>query len=377
MNDQQRQQSESTGRPGSFLCSEEHVPQRARFPVIDAHNHLWANWEGVDAVVRVMDAVGVVAYCDLTANLELAWVEGGYAFEVRPFDDFLKHAVQRYPGRFYGFTMARFAHPVGKPLFTDHRRFVAECIEMLQQHVVQGARGLKLLKELGLHYVDGEGRLITADDPRLAPIWAECARMQIPVLIHQADPYGFFQPVQPENEHYSTLLKYPSWSFCDARYPSFETLQHHYRNLVRRNPDTTFLLPHMANWPEKLTYVGDWLDECPNAYCDFSARIDELGRQPYSARDFLIRYQDRIYFGTDMPASEAMYRCYFRFLETYDEDFIPPDYDGTFGRHRWRIHGLGLPDEVLRKLYHENALKLVPGLARDVGDRIKTTKQEK
>jgi predicted TIM-barrel fold metal-dependent hydrolase len=134
---------------------------------------------------------------------------------------------------------------------------------------------------------------------------------------------------------------------------------------VRNHPSTTFLLPHVANYAENLTYVGKLLDNNPNVHIDFSARCDELGRQPYSAREFLINYQDRVYFGTDMPASTEMYRFYFRFLETFDECLIPPDYDGTFERYRWRVHGLGLPDQVLKKLYYENALKLIPGLEDD------------
>jgi predicted TIM-barrel fold metal-dependent hydrolase len=163
------------------------------------------------------------------------------------------------------------------------------------------------------------------------------------------------------------MLKYPDWSFADtARFPRFADLQRQYRNLIRRHPRTTFLLPHMANWPENLAYVAALLDECPNAYVDFSARLDELGRQPHSTREFLIRYQDRVYFGTDMPASCAMYRCTFRFLETYDEWFIPPDYDGTFDRYRWHICGIGLPPETLARIYYANALKLIPGLKEDL-----------
>ncbi len=122
----------------------------------------------------------------------------------------------------------------------------------------------------------------------------------------------------------------------------------------------------MGNFPANLSYVGRVLDENPNVYIDFSARMDELGRQPYSAREFFIRYQDRILFGTDMPVSAEMYRCYFRFLETFDEYFFAPDYDGTFDRHRWPIYGIGLPREVLAKIYYKNALKVIPGLKEDL-----------
>jgi predicted TIM-barrel fold metal-dependent hydrolase len=271
--------------------------------------------------------------------------------------------VTRYPGRFFGFTTATFTRPVDQPLFTDHRCFVDETIGMLRDHVHRGARGLKILKELGLRYRDGGGAIVFADDPRLTPVWDEAASLGVPVLIHQADPYGFFEPVTPDNEHYGTMLKYPSWSFADPVYPRFDELQLHCRNLVRNHPRTTFILPHVANYPENLAFVAELLDACPNVHIDLSARLDELGRQPRTARQFIIKYQDRILFGTDMPATTAMYRFYFRFLETFDEYFIPPDYDGTFDRHRWRVCGIGLPDDVLKKIYHGNARRLMPGIA--------------
>jgi len=244
---------------------------------------------------------------------------------------------------------------------------VEETIALLRRHVALGARGLKVLKELGLHYRDGEGNLIAVDDARLAPIWEEAGKLGVPVLIDQSDPAAFFDPITPENEHYETLTKYPSWSFADPRFPRKAELMQRRDNLVRRHRGTTFILAHVANNPENLGYVARLLDENPNANIDFSARLDELGRQPYTAREFMIRYQDRICFGTDMPVSPEMYRCYFRFLETFDEFFYAPDYDGTFGRHRWPIYGLGLPAEVLRKIYHENALRLVPGLRELTG----------
>lgn len=350
-----------------LLVHDEHVPERAAFPVIDAHNHLWAKWDSLENVLAVMDGAGVAAYADLTANVSVAWGGGGYTLGAGDFDAFVEHVTRRYPGRFYGFTTATFARPHSEPLFTDARRFVEETVTLLRQHVAKGARGLKILKELGLHYRDGNGDLVMCDDERLAPIWDEAASLRIPVLIHQADPFGFFEPVTPENEHFASLLKYPAWSFCDtSRFPGFDELQRRYRTLIGRHPGTTFLLPHMANWPENIAYVARLLDEHPNVYVDFSARLDELGRQPHTARDFLIRYQDRIYFGTDMPASLPMYRCYFRFLETFDEWFVPPDYDGTFERFRWHICGVGLPSEVLAKLYFRNALKIIPKLKKEL-----------
>jgi hypothetical protein len=347
------------------LARPEHLPSKAMFPVIDAHNHLWAKWDTLDGVVDAMDDTGVAIYCDLTSNVSLAWGEGGYVISPGDIQGFFNECANGHPHRFYGFTTATLTPPPGPPLFTDAKEFLERTLDMLHDHVVRGARGLKALKELGLQYRDGAGRLIHCDDERLGPIWEEAGKLGVPVLIHQADPIGFFQPVTPENEHFDTLQKYPAWGFSDPQFPRFEELQRHYQQLVRNHPGTTFLLPHLANWPENLDYVGQLLDDCPNAFVDFSARIDELGRQPYRAREFFIRYQDRILFGTDMPASREMYRFHFRFLETFNEHFVPPDYDGTFGRHRWHVHGIGLPPAVLKKIYHENALKLIPGLRAD------------
>jgi predicted TIM-barrel fold metal-dependent hydrolase len=353
-----------------YLFREEHVPTKAAFPVVDAHNHLWAAWEKVDDVVRVMDEVGVVAYCDLTSNITVNWGEGGYVPGAGDIAQFRENCANRFPGRFYGFTAATFARPYDEPLFADATAFVEETIRILRDHVHRGARGLKILKELGLRYRDAGGELIFADDERLAPVWEEAGRLGIPVLIHQSDPYGFFQPATPDNEHYQTLKRYTDWAFEDPSYPRKMELLRRRDNLLRNHPGTTFMLPHVANFAENLGYVSRLLDDHPNAYTDFSARLDELGRQPYSAREFLIRYQDRVTFGTDMPPSLDVYRCHFRFLETFDEFFVPPDYDGTFGHYRWHIHGLGLPAETLEKIYYANALKLVPGLEADVGDRI-------
>jgi len=349
-----------------YLFREENIPDQARFPAIDAHNHLWAAWDSVDRVVGVMDEVGIAAYSDLTANISLEWADGGYVFHSGNIDDFFKHGVERHPGRFYAFTTATFSQPVKEPLFRDAARFVDQTLEVLRDHVGRGARGLKILKELGLHYRDGSGNLVGVDDERLAPVWEEAGRLGVPVLMHQSDPYGFFEPATAENEHYESLKKYPSWSFADPKFPRKQELLDRRDRVLRRHPHTTFLLPHVANYAENLRYVGDLLDACPNVCIDLSARLDELGRQPYTAREFLIKYQDRVLFGTDMPASTHMYRCYFRFLETYDEWFVSPDYDGTFDRFRWHICGLGLPEEVLGKLYRGNALRLIPGLSEDV-----------
>jgi predicted TIM-barrel fold metal-dependent hydrolase len=353
----------------NYLVHESTMIEKAAYPAIDAHNHLWGNWQ-VERVLETMEEVGVVSYCDLTGNVRIEFSGGGYVISPGNLADFTEKCSDKYPGKFYCFTMANFATSANKPLFDDHTLFIDEFIETLHDHVKQGAKGLKILKELGLHFRDGKGRLININDQRLAPVWEEAARLKIPVLMHQSDPVGFFEPITADNEHYDSLKKYPAWSFADPAFPRKLDLLKRRDDLIRQHPDTTFLLPHFANYPENISYVSELLDDNPNVYIDFSARIDELGRQPYSARDFFIKHQDRIIFGTDMPAniesSVEMYRTYFRFLETFDEAFYMPDYDGTFDSARWPICGIGLPKEVLKKIYFENILKIIPSLKQEI-----------
>ena len=221
-----------------YLVTNRTKIKKASFPAIDAHNHLWGNWQ-VDRVIKTMDEVGVVSYCDLTGNVRIEFSGGGYVIKPGNISDFIENCSLKYPGRFYCFTMADFAQPSNKPLFYDHKRFVNECIETLNEHVQKGAKGLKILKELGLHYRDSSGNLINCDDTRLFPIWEEAGRLKIPVLIHQADPSGFFEPVTPENEHYESLKKYPSWSFVDPKYPRKIELLKRRDDLIRQHPNTT------------------------------------------------------------------------------------------------------------------------------------------
>jgi uncharacterized protein len=347
-----------------YLIKDDHTPSYPRFRAIDAHNHLWRR-NNAETVAKTLDDVGVSLYCDLTANLEIEFADGGYVQRPSDIEEYFKVA-KSWGNRFYCFTMADFARPVEEPLYADAGTFADQCSKTLTDHVHRGAKGLKILKEVGLLYRDSDGILICIDDEALSPIWETAADLGIPVLMHQSDPYGFFERSTPVNEHYETLSKYPAWSFSDSRFPGKLELLERRDRLVRRHPRTTFILPHFANYAENIPYVSRLLEENPNVYIDFSARIDELGRQPYTTREFFIRYQDRILFGTDMPAdlesSVDMYRCYFRFLETFDEGFYAPDYDGTFSRARWTICGIGLPDDVLKKVYYQNVINIMPSL---------------
>lgn len=346
-------------KPEVLLKRPAHIPERAKFPVIDAHNHLFGD-ASPEEMLRVMDEVGIRAFVNATGNATLPYENNCYTIARRDIGVFIDNYVAAHPGRFAALTMSDFAQ-WGDPVLLKDDKWVDRTIQQLEADVERGASGLKVTKELGLFFKDSDGRMIPVDDDRLFPIWERAGELKTPVLIHVSDPVGFFLPVDERNEHYLSLQEFPGWGFHGSFFSKWELLDQRDR-LISAHPNTTFILAHVANNPEDLDYVGRLLDAHPNANIDFSARIDELGRQPYTARDFFIAYQDRILFGADMPISADVYRCYFRFLETRDEYFDYPDYIGRWGRSRWRIYGLHLPDEVLKKVYYQNAERLIPGL---------------
>jgi predicted TIM-barrel fold metal-dependent hydrolase len=335
-------------RPVSLLKRPAHVPARARFPVIDAHNHLFADSDP-DEMLRVMDSVGVRLFVNVTVNCSLPFDGRGYLIRRREHAVYQRGWAAAKPGRFASFTMADFARWDDLTLDLD-RGFAERFIEALEQDLRTGALGLKVTKELGLRFRERSGSMIRVDDERLYPVWQWAGVHRIPVLIHTSDPWGFFLPADESNEHYATLLEYPGWSFHDSYFSKAELLEQRTR-MMGDNPGTTFICPHVANHPEDLAWVAELLQQLPNVYIDLSARMDELGRQPWSSREFIIAFQDRILFGTDMPLSEDMYRCHFRFLETADEYFDYPGYQGEMNHHtRWKVSGLALPDTVLEKI---------------------------
>lgn len=345
--------------PEPMLKRLAHLPEQAKYPVIDAHNHLFGDLSP-EEMLAVMDAVGVRTFVNVTGNVSMPFDEKGYTIQRRDLGIYLDRYVAAHPGRFAALTMSEFAQWGDFVLLKDDH-FVDRCLATLEADAARGALGLKVTKELGLQFRDRDGRILPVDDARLAPIWQRAGEMGLPVLIHISDPVAFFLPIDARNEHYLTLHEFPGWSFYGSHFSKWELLGQRDR-MIAAHPRTTFLLPHVANNPEDLDSVAALLDRFPNVMIDFSARIDELGRQPYTARDFFIAYQDRILFGIDMPVAPEIYRCYYRFLETRDEYFEYPDYIGRWGRSRWRIYGLHLPDAVLRKVYYENAVKLMPGL---------------
>lgn len=327
--------------PKSMMHATVHNVDRARFPVIDVHNHI-NDAARIDEhmppekIVQVMDAVNVRTVVILTGM----WGD--------KLQQVLDEMVKPYPGRFMVFTQVDWSK-------IDDPNFSQEMVRQLDDAVKRGARGLKVLKDFGLQVRDKSGKLVAVDDPRVDPVWEECGRLGIPVAIHVTDPEAFFHPTDATNERYEELTEHPDWSFYDHGFPSKESIIAARDRMFAKHPHTTFISLHVANWPENLDYVSALLDRLPNVVVEFGAREAELGRQPRRAREFFTKYQDRILFGTDASPDPDMYRNHFRWLETADEYF---DYWGYPAQGRWKIYGMQLPDSVLEKVYHRNAERI-------------------
>ena len=325
-------------QPKSQMVTKVTNIEKAKFPVIDIHNHL-RKLENTEKYLEEMDKAGVWKCVSLDANSK---------------DDFYKEHI-------------RVSHSVSKDRFLlffrpdfrkiDEPNFGENEAKKLEEAVKLGCRGLKISKRLGLGHKDKTGKFISVDDPRIDPIWAKCGELGIPVEIHVSDPKAFFTPVDQYNERYDELGQHPDWSFFGEEYPSKESILEARNRVIARHPKTIFIGAHFGNLPEELDEVGKWLDTYPNFYVDIDARISELGRQPYTARKFFIKYQDRILFGTDTRCNAESYRLYFRFLETDDEYIDPAPAHKLQGR--WMIYGLYLPDDVLEKIYNKNALRIL------------------
>jgi predicted TIM-barrel fold metal-dependent hydrolase len=327
-------------KPVSMLHVPEHKIDRARFYVIDVHNHI-NDAQGIDAhmdpkhVIQIMDATNVKTVVILT---------GMWGDKLQKVID---EMVKPYPGRFMVFTQIDWSK-------IDDPNFSREMVQQLDDAVRRGARGLKLLKDLGLGVRDKSGKLIAVDDPRLDPVWEECGRLGIPVFIHTGDPEAFFHPIDANNERYEELIEHPDWSFYGPQFPSLQDVLEARNRMFAKHLHTTFVSLHMG-WPENLPWVAKMLDEHPNVMVEFGAREAELGRQPRQTREFFLKYQDRVMFGTDNSMDVDLYRNHFRWLETADEYFDPWGYPG---QGRWKAYGLQLPDPVLENIYHKNAERL-------------------
>ena len=342
-------------RPRPSLRVPIHDVRGPRYPVVDAHNHLgpvfggaWATRPPRD-LLATLDASGVEMVVDL---------DGGQG-------EALSAEIDRwqvpYPDRVAVFAGLDYDGWPRDPAFGETEA------SRLRDSAERGARGLKVWKLLGLRARDPDGRLVAIDDPRLDPVWTAARDLDLPVVIHIADPIAFFEPLDPANERWEELHAHPDWHFWPTRparqtddegFPPFDELLNAFGRLVARHPGTTFVGAHVGCAAEDLRLVERLLHDNPNLNVDIAARIGELGRQPYSARDFFLRNADRILFGADLAPDPEMYGVHYRFLETFDESF---DYgtEATPSQGRWQIHGLGLPDDVLRKVYRDNARRIL------------------
>src|ERR1700704_3224397 len=327
--------------PETALHAAKHEINRAKFPVFDVHNHT-NDARGIGdrvnpkEMVESMDRLNVKTVVILT---------GGWSNDRQKIVDTM---VKPYPGRFIVMTQIDWSK-------IDDPNFSQLMVRQLDDSVRRGARGLKILKELGLVVRDASGKLIPVDDPRLDPVWDECGRLGIPVFIHVADPEAFFHPIDASNERYEELIEHPDWSFYGPQFPTLPELMAQRDRMFAKHPHTTFAALHFGSWPENLDFVEQTLRKFPNVMIETGAREGELGRKPRRTREIFVTYPDRIMFGTDEGAGEVMYPNYFRWLETEDEYFPYAQYPG---QGRWMIYGLGLPDEVLEKVYHGNAERL-------------------
>jgi predicted TIM-barrel fold metal-dependent hydrolase len=348
--------------PKSQLNVTETLINHASFPVVDVHTHFFVKGKHdpqlLDKYVEFMDRNNIAVSVSLDATLQLR------------LQDHQQFLWTQYRDRFVLFANIDFRGKgtLEQPETWDCNQsdFVRTIVEELKSQVALGTiSGLKLFKDFGLRYRNADGSLIAIDDARFDPIWKTCGDLKIPVIIHTADPNAFFEPIDEANERFRELQVHPDWSFYGSDYPARSDLHAARNRVIEKHSNTTFIAAHFGNDAENLLELADWLNKYPNLVIEFSSRINELGRQPFSAKRFFETYQDRIMFGTDGPWPEERLRIYWRFLETQDEYFLysekKPQPQGD-----WRIYGLNLSQNILKKIYSGNANRLIPGVKQRV-----------
>jgi len=329
---------------------------KSKFPVIDIHSHFGIRFKGdydrLQHYLGVMEANGIVVSVSLDAKLG----------EEEPHLKFIGDGDEKRLAAFVHLDFkggGNFENP--KTLACNQVGFVRQCVEQLRVAKQKGILGVKFFKTFGLRDLNADGSLVKIDDARFDPIWKTCGELGLPIIIHPADPSAFFKPIDANNERWEELSRHPDWSFYGDSFPTREELLAARNRVIKRHPGTMFIGAHFAGSSEDLATLSTWLDEYPNLVVEFASRINELGRQPYTARKFFMKYQDRILFGTDGPWPELRLTYYWRFLETYDE-YFPYSEKSPQPQGMWRIYGIGLPDDVLKKIYHENAMRILPGV---------------
>jgi len=329
--------------PVSTLVVPKNEVKRAKFPFIDVHGHQYRMPnQDLTAVIEAMDSLNMGIMVNLSGRSGKDLIKS------------VKNINDNFPNRFVVFANINF-DGVGTKNWTEDK------VSQLRKDVANGAVGLKIYKSLGMRNKDSNGNRVAIDDTRLDPIWDVCGELGIPVLIHAADPKPFWDDFDKDNERWLELKTHPRRK-RDANNPApWKTIINEQHNMFKKHPNTNFINAHMGWYANDLGKLGQLLDEMPNMNVGIGAIIAELGRQPRFAKKFFEKYQDRILFGKDSWKPKE-FPTYFRVLETADEYFPYHKKYHAF----WAMYGLDLSDEVLKKVYYKNALRLVPGLDKSL-----------
>ena len=340
--------------PISTLVVPENLTNKSKFPFIDVHSHHWdMPIKDLSGIVKEMDSLNMKYMINLSGS-GFGTFSGNQSLMDLNLSKSLKNVRENYPNRFGVFVNL----DLNK---IDDKDFAVSSVKILRDAVKDGAIGLKIYKNLGLNLKDSKGNRVKVDDKRLSPIWETCADLNIPVLIHSGEPSPFFDPIDKYNERWLHARQKPRSFRPQNKFPSFDTVMNEQYNMFKNHPNTIFINAHMGWMANNLDKLERHLDSLPNVYTEFGAVIGELGRQPRRARQFFIDYQDRIMFGKD-TYKKSEFDVYFRVLETKDEYF-----DYYRKRHGlWKMYGLDLPDDVLKKIYYKNALKLFPSIDKEL-----------
>jgi predicted TIM-barrel fold metal-dependent hydrolase len=329
-------------KPRTTLVVAQHPRPRAKFPVIDIHSHQPTPIGGPEfaRVVQGMEQNNL----RLLVNLS-----GGSG-------ERLKSGLEAIRTSKYADRMVLFAN-IDFPSGGVGPGFGVKAARQLEADIKAGAKGLKIFKDLGLRIRRSDGARLKLDDPELDPVWETCGRLDVPVLIHTAEPQEFFEPIDYNNERWLELALYSNRRYPPDRFPRFEELIAERDRMFAKHAKTRFIAAHFGYHANDLARMGKLLDRLPNVYPEVAAILAELGRQPRAAHEFFVKYQDRVLFGKDSYQPDE-YPYYWRTFETADEYF---DYYRDYHAF-WKLYGMNLPDDVLKKLYYKNALKVVPGL---------------
>lgn len=336
---QQRSMDFEKYDPVSTLVVPEHIVTKAKYPFIDVHNHQWnLSEQNIPTLLKDMDKLNMAVMVNLS---------GSNGSRLQHMTTAVKKVA---PKRFIVFANIDF-DGIGRAGWTE------KAVAQLKEDVAHGANGLKIFKNLGFSVKDNNGKRVPVDDPRLDAIWETCGRLKIPVLIHTADPRPFWDPADEHNERWLEIETHPGRKRGPDNPEPWEQLIEEQHRMFKKHPHTTFIAAHFGWYPNDLGKLGTLLDAMPNVMVEFGAVIAELGRQPRAARMFFEKYQDRIMFGKDSWVPEE-YVTYFRTLETEDEYFPYHKKYHAF----WRMYGMGLPDDILKKVYYKNALRIIPNI---------------